>query len=74
MSAPFGWLAAHDDMLTERHRNCMACGRLATQLDLRVINNVAWAVSMCRACLALDPTWDKLDARLALRAREGEAC
>jgi hypothetical protein len=71
--SPFGWLAALDDMLTERHRVCMRCGKEATRLDLRIIDGRAWAVAVCRGCLALDPDCLQIDARLAARAPE-EAC
>lgn len=71
--SPFSWLAALDDMLTERHRVCMQCGHRADRLDLRIIDGRAWAVAVCRGCLARDPDCRQIDARLAARARE-DAC
>jgi hypothetical protein len=73
MSLEQAWTIAEDDMLCERYRACMQCGRPAARLDLRIIQDRAWAVSLCRGCLALDPDLHQIDARLRARAQE-EAC
>jgi hypothetical protein len=73
MSAPEDWLPGFDDMLCERPRACLQCGHPAHRLDLRIIQGRAWAVAVCRGCLAQDPDLHQIDARLAARAQE-EAC
>jgi hypothetical protein len=61
------WTIAFDSMLVERHRVCIQCGRPARRLDLRIIQGTAWAVPLCRGCVALDPDGRQIDARLAAR-------
>jgi hypothetical protein len=67
---PRDWLAAVDDMLCERFRRCLACGRRAEQMDLRTVGNRAWCVPRCGRCVAEDPDGLAIEARLAAR---GEA-
>jgi hypothetical protein len=61
------WTVVTDDMLVERHRACIQCGRRAERMDLRTVGNRAWCVPMCGRCVAEDPTGEAIEARLATR-------
>ena len=58
------WLTAFDDMLVERPRFCVMCGREAQRLALYTIGARAWCVGRCMPCMAKDPHCQALDARL----------
>jgi hypothetical protein len=67
MSAPRDQVAAFDDMLTERHRTCLQCGRRAQHMELRIIGGRAWCVPRCARCVAEDPHGLAIEARLQAR-------
>jgi hypothetical protein len=53
------WTTAMDDVLTERHRHCTACGRqLGTGIRFSVWQTATAALAclLCARCRQVDPT------------------
>jgi hypothetical protein len=68
------WLIAIDDVLTERHRRCTACGRaLATNIRFGIweTHGMALATLLCAKCRQVDP--DAQTIARVMEARYGTA-
>jgi hypothetical protein len=64
-------LAAIDDMLTERYRACLVCGKRSHWMDIREVGNTARFACLCQPCYRAHG-WAAVDHLLAQRARQGD--
>ncbi len=62
------WTVPMDDMLTERHRPCLLCGRVAQWMDIGEVEGRAYFCCLCARCYASGQGWGVLEALLATRS------
>jgi hypothetical protein len=67
---------AVDDLLTQRCRTCVACGRRPEHLDFAfiIVNGLVLLTARCVLCRKDDPNMERLLARLEQRYGQKGAC